>query len=313
MKRKWAWAALFIVTGLALVTLWVWPGEVSYAVEEWAVQRSTLTDSIKLTGVVTWQQMCAAAPETAGRIEQIYVSEGQQVEKGQALYKMDAYLEELKLQEILNGQSMLEESGEEGLYRLLSGMRTAQEEIIARTTVRAQIDGVVQGIKSGEGDLAAAGQQVMNIHSQEQRVIAQASGREAGRVRPGQSIRLIRDGERIAEGQVCRVSPEPEGGVSVEVELTSRRAALTVGELLEVEIVVARSVNALVLPLDALTGSGQEVYLSQSDRAQLCEVQLGMRTSEGCEILSGISEGERVVMNPPDEIKHGSLIRRKQP
>jgi HlyD family secretion protein len=63
----------------------------------------------------------------------------------------------------------------------------------------------------------------------------------------------------------------------------------------------------MVLPLDALFDDGDKpyVYLVKDGKANKQNVKTGITSGKKIEILEGVSKGDQVIVNGPDNIKDG--------
>ncbi|WP_026566190.1 efflux RND transporter periplasmic adaptor subunit [Bacillus sp. UNC41MFS5] len=68
--------------------------------------------------------------------------------------------------------------------------------------------------------------------------------------------------------------------------------------------------TALVLPLDALFDEGDRpfVYLVKNGKAHKQNVKTGITSGKKIEILEGVTNGDKVIINGPDKIKDGSEV-----
>jgi HlyD family secretion protein len=67
----------------------------------------------------------------------------------------------------------------------------------------------------------------------------------------------------------------------------------------------------LKVPSGALFRNGDRwsVFRMEEGRARLREVRLGHRNPSEVEILSGLREGDKVVLHPGDQVKDGVRVR----
>ncbi|MEW8073342.1 MAG: efflux transporter periplasmic adaptor subunit, partial [Candidatus Thiodiazotropha sp.] len=79
------------------------------------------------------------------------------------------------------------------------------------------------------------------------------------------------------------------------------------GYQVDVRIVLWRGSGVLKLPLTALFRNGDEwaVFVEHEGKASQRRVILGKRTGLEAEVLSGLSDGERVIVHPGDRIAEG--------
>ena len=88
-------------------------------------------------------------------------------------------------------------------------------------------------------------------------------------------------------------------------------ASLGDGYHVEVRIVTWQEPAVLKAPVGALFRRGDEwaVFLVENGRARLQPVQLGPRNDREAQILGGLSEGQTVVMHPPDTLTDAARVR----
>ena len=69
--------------------------------------------------------------------------------------------------------------------------------------------------------------------------------------------------------------------------------------------------DALVVPKSALSleSIGDTVYVAEGDSASRREVQLGFKEGDFVEVLSGVSEGERIIVVGQDGLSDGTPIQ----
>jgi HlyD family secretion protein len=75
-------------------------------------------------------------------------------------------------------------------------------------------------------------------------------------------------------------------------------------------IVTWEKADALKVPQTALFRRGERwaVFALTDGRAQLREVEIGKRSEGEAEVLSGLNEGERVVVHPSDKLEDGARV-----
>ena len=88
----------------------------------------------------------------------------------------------------------------------------------------------------------------------------------------------------------------------VVVQLDEGQEDLTPGLTAKVDLVAASKTDALQVPFEAVT-EVDDCYLAfvrDGERVAAREVTLGERSEDHVEILAGLDEGERVVLDPRD-------------
>jgi multidrug efflux pump subunit AcrA (membrane-fusion protein) len=119
----------------------------------------------------------------------------------------------------------------------------------------------------------------------------------------------------LFEGEVAEITPKGDPvqrSYRVRIRLKDAPAVaqgpLRSGMTLDANIVVARRENALLLPNRTLQGNAAWV-LAAGGRLHRRQVQKGAAGSERTEILSGIGEGDSVVLAPGESLRDGQRAR----
>jgi HlyD family secretion protein len=159
-------------------------------------------------------------------------------------------------------------------------------------------------------------------------VVCELLSADAVRVRPGMRV-IIDDwgGDKPLEGEVIRVEPSgftkfsalgvEEQRVNVVIRFTSPaavREGLGAGFRVEARVVIWESASALVLPSAGLfrTGPGWAVFVLEGGRVRERPVEVGRNNGVDAEILGGLTEGERIVVHPPESLREGRSVRERR-
>ena len=96
---------------------------------------------------------------------------------------------------------------------------------------------------------------------------------------------------------------------NTEVIITDPLPGVKPGVSAQAEIIVTNISNALTVPLQAVTTlkGRQVVYVKQGDSVVPVHVQVGMFNTKFIEILSGLEEGNRVLLTPPFDTQEDDL------
>lgn len=121
---------------------------------------------------------------------------------------------------------------------------------------------------------------------------------------------LVRTVTRVGHTKVSTLGIE-EQRVNVVVDLVHPPPALGTGYRVSGDIVVWEGSQVLTVPTSAAfrTDEGWQVFVVEAGRAHLRSVALGHRNERFAEILSGLDEGDRVVVFPPEALEDGSPVR----
>jgi len=97
-----------------------------------------------------------------------------------------------------------------------------------------------------------------------------------------------------------------------EVDVPNTDRTLIPGVYAEASIMLDRKPNALYLPLQAVSRQGDEAgvfVVDSSNKLEQRKIKLGLQTATDAEVLSGLSEGEQVVLSDRSGLKSGELVR----
>jgi HlyD family secretion protein len=147
---------------------------------------------------------------------------------------------------------------------------------------------------------------------------------DAVRIASGDDVELLRwGGDAPLHGRVRLVEPaaytrisalgveEQRVNVIIDIiEPVEQRPRLGDGFALDVEVVVWRRDQALVLPLSALfrDEQGWSCYVVEGGIATARRLEIGERNDFEVEVLTGVSEGDVVILHPGDRVREGTLV-----
>ena len=204
----------------------------------------------------------------------------------------------------------------------------AQPSGAARETVvvRATVDGQVLARPRQSEGVVEAGTPLLEIGDPRALEVAvDVLSADAVRIRPGTPVVLERwGGEQALEGSTRSVEPVgftklsalgvEEQRVWVVADLRSPAEAwsrLGDGYRVEASFIVWQGERVLQIPASALfrQGEGWAVFVIDNGQARRRTVGIGRRGGLNVEILSGRTEGERVVTHPDDALHEGATVQ----
>jgi RND family efflux transporter MFP subunit len=216
-------------------------------------------------------------------------------DSAEAEYKVALSRYQDGIEEIRNRQGVLAQRRSE--------LALARQQL-ADTVVYAPLDGVVQVKTASVGEYLAAGAPVADIvRINPLRLRAEVPERESRKVRIGQNVRVIVEGDVSSyAGLVKRVSPtisQQSRVLAVEADV-SNDGRLRPGSFVRAEIVTDDASMAVTVPANAIvTFAGiEKVILIQNGKAQEKPVTTGRRGQDWVEIIAGVNVGDAVVVNP---------------
>jgi HlyD family secretion protein len=186
-------------------------------------------------------------------------------------------------------------------------------------TVVAPLSGVAYSFAVRLGDYVHPGDlllRVGDIHRIRVRVYVDEP--DLGRVIKAQSVEVTWDGlpGRQWRGSVDRLPTEIKDlGTRKVGEVTclldNPKLELLPNMNLNVEIVTDERLGALVIPREAIfgTGANRQVYLVQDGIAVKKTVQTGISNATRVEILQGLKDGDRVILDRESQLREGLRVR----
>ncbi|NJL28883.1 MAG: efflux RND transporter periplasmic adaptor subunit [Thermoanaerobaculia bacterium] len=188
--------------------------------------------------------------------------------------------------------------------------------------IHAPIDGVVlKRLRESEA-VVAAGEPLLEVADPAAlEIVSDLLSTDAVKVRAGQNVLIEQwGGDHTLEGKVRRVEPSgftkisalgvEEQRVNVIVDFQDPHAAweaLGDGFRVEIRIVVWERDDVLKVPVSSLFRQGDDwaVFAVGEGKARLGKVEVGQRNDLEAEVLSGLAEGEQVIVHPSDKVTDG--------
>ena len=270
-------------------------------------------------------------PQSGNRIQKINVEIGDFVSQGQILAEMDkVQLEqaELKLKndeaELERVRQLLEEGGIsqsdfDQLQLAFNVSKSSFKNLQDNTILRSPISGVVSARNYDRGDMYAMGQPIFTVQQiTPVKILVGVSESDYTRVKKGDKANVTVDALPGKEysGTVIRLYPTMDAATHTfmaEVQVRNEKRELRPGMYARVSLDFGSTQN-IAIPDAAIVkqqGSGQRsVYILDRDTetVALRNVELGRHFDGKYEIVSGIEEGEEVVVKGQTALKSGIKV-----
>lgn len=271
--------------------------EISY--ETISVSRGTLRNTILSSGTVAPQNRLDIKPPIPGRIEQILVSEGQRVKRGQVI----AYMSSTERAALLDAAKAKGEA--EVKY---------WEDAERPTPLIAPISGVIILKNSEQGQVVTSQDAVLTMSD---RLIVKAVVDETdiAQVKNNQSVEIVLDAysNKIMPGRVVHIAYDAKTVSNVttyEVLVLPNETPtyMKSGMTANVNFIIEVKENALYLPTQAVKKShGKSVVLMPNPNGKGLpiehEFEAGITDGSRTEILEGLSENETIMVPNLRELK----------
>jgi membrane fusion protein (multidrug efflux system) len=304
-------------------------------VEVAAVFRDTVVDVIVATGGIEALQQIALRPEVDGRVTALLFREGQRVDSGTPLVRIDgaelrAQVDRAEADRDLARQALERTSqlvadraaAPADLERAAAQARAAQASLdllalrLDRTTVRAPFAGVIGQRTISIGDYVTPQSQLLMLQTVSPvRVVFSVPERYAADLRPGQEVtfRVAALAGRDFAARVDFVDPAvtlPGRTITVKALAGNGDGALHPGMFIEVRLATEVRADATVIPEEAVAPAAGAVFawVVIDGKATRRDLELGVRTPGFVEVRRGLDAGELVVVGGVDRMFEGAPV-----
>ena len=285
-------------------------------------RQQSLATTLNAVGSLRAGEAVTVRPEVAGRIEAVLFDEGQRVDKGTVLFRLDAALARADLAEAeanaANSAREAQRAGELLAKKLVApadaDAKRASANVdaaklassrtrLAKTEIRAPFTGIAGLRKVSAGEYVNIGDALVDLVQLDPiKLDFSVPETQLGRVQTGQTIAVSLDawpGQRF-EGRVYAVAPQVDAAtrtLALRAQLPNPDGRLKPGQFARVALETARNASALVIPEQALWPQGEQqcVYVVKDGKAELRPVKIGQREAGLVEIIEGLSESDVVI------------------
>jgi len=309
--------------------------EVGTQVEVAVVTLESMPRSAAAVGTLRSKDSVVLRSEITGRITEINIEEGGKVKRGDVVVRLDDSVAKAQVQQAqaslalavsqdrrageLTRQGFISKQARDEAASQLQVQRAAlalAQAQLQKTTIVAPFDGLIGLRNVSVGDYVGPGDALVPIESVDPlQVDFRIPEQYLSLVHPGLKLRLRFDAlpGQIREGVVGAISPSiAVGGRSILLRANVGNAddALRPGMFARVDLRFADD-QVLTIPETALVPSGEEryVYRVTDGRAERLVVGTGQRRGGRIEIISGLSEGDEVVVAGLQKIADGSPVK----
>lgn len=286
----------------------------------------------EISGTVRSKQRATAEAKVFGRILQLHAELGQKVTKDEILAELDA----AELQSQLEQAKAVLDQAQRDLARqqqLIANRATSQQELEAATArvkvataslaeaesrtsharITAPFDGVISRKLAEVGDLAMPGKPLLEIESPATlRFETDVPESLLNRISPGTPLEVTLPNQTTPiAATVSEISPVADPGsrtFPIKLDLPPTPGARP-GQFGRVAIPLGES-PTLLIPSSAVRKFGQmeTVFTTDLKSAHLRLVKTGRTFGTRTEILSGLSSGETIILNPPAALTDNSPV-----
>ena len=287
---------------------------------------------LEMPGEIEGAQDVVLAAAAGGFIEQVSVTEGQEVHRGDVLVRVDtntyaAQLKQAKAQKAL-AQATLERTEALGALASaaqLDASRTSAEVAdaaatlagirLSRSILKAPFDGVVAQVRAREGEIAGPGAPLVRVVQLDPvHVNVSVSDRDMGALRPGMPASVSTEAiPEVFTGELIHIDPAADlqtRSFTAKVEVANADRRLLPGMIANVIITSELAQGAVVVPQDWLVTRIDEVgvFLDEDLSAHWRPITPGAVVHDQVVIESGLREGDRVVITGQRDLAEGDRL-----
>ena len=296
------------------------------------VEKVTMQDVDQIgefTATVEAQVKNNIAPQTPFRIKQIAVEVGDHVQKGQLLAKMDATnLHQAKIQ--LDNQE-IEFKRIDELYKVggtsrsawdaqktaLEVARASFKNLVENTQLVSPICGIVTARNYDSGDMYSGAAPIFTVEKiQPVKLMVNVSESLFTKVKKGHEVEVRLDvyHDEIFKGRVNLVYPTIDPATRtfpVEIRISNADERVRPGMFARVTMNFG-SLRHVVAPDRSIVkqaGAGDRyIYVYKDGKVNYQKVEIGRRFNNKYEILSGVTDGDNVVITGQSRLSNGMEV-----
>ncbi|HJB08157.1 MAG TPA: efflux RND transporter periplasmic adaptor subunit [Candidatus Enterocloster faecavium] len=291
-----------------------------------------------LTGTIEPQSKASVQPKISGEVLEVYFQAGEQVTEGQVLCTIDSdALTSLRLQmeaaqvalndanNTLARTQALFASGGVSQQSLEQAQNAAENARISYesaknqydlqveyTQVTAPISGVIESRTIEPHDHVAAGSEICVISAKDQlQVNFGITEQILENLAVGDDV-TVEKGEASYDGTVTEVGSMVNASTGLyDAKATLHDAnGLTTGSRVKLTVVMDQALDAMTVPVDAVTYSGGQpfVYCYDNGTAVRTDIETGIYDSDRMEVVSGLTADSQVITSWSNELVDGAEV-----
>lgn len=300
------------------------------------IAKSSVADrSINLSGSIDAEEKVEIRSEVSGRITKIYFSEGQRIQQGQPLIKIDdielqAQLKQAQTTNQLNAENerrakLLLQKGaisQEEFDIASAAFKTSLAQIqliqaqISKTTVRAPFSGMIGLRNISVGAIVSSNTLIANlVKDNSVKITFAIPEKYSNVVKLNAPIAFsVANDPTVIKANIYALEPEVSLNtrtLTVRARAANEQGRLRVGSFVNVILPIEVENDAISIPTEAIVPvqDGKKVFILQNGLAKEIKVETGARTDKEIVILSGISAGDTVLTTGVLALKDGVKVK----
>jgi len=300
------------------------------------MKKQTLKNELSITGTILPNEVVDLRPEVSGLVTRISFKEGQYVRKGAPLLYLND--DELQAQyQRLQYTQKLFESQENRQKQLLAREAISQEEYdivlnqynttlsdlklveaqIQKTVVRAPFNGVLGLRQVSEGSVIGSGDVIATVVNMDPiKIEFSIPERYSNLVKLGSTVFFTNEtSDQIFEGTVYAYEPQIDAAtrtLKLRAQAPNKERQFLPGMFVKINYVLDEIDNALMVPAESVIPElqGYKVFVvGAGNKAEERAVEIGTRTENQVQIVSGLEEGDLVLATGVLQARTGTDLK----
>lgn len=309
-------------------------------VEAARVVRAALPQVITAVGSLRSDESVTLRPEVAGRIATIGFAEGQRVQKGALLVRLDTTVNEAEVKQARANMTLAKSkydravdlaksnfiSGQardeaESNMKVADAALAVAEAKLAKMEIKAPFSGIIGLRQVSVGDYVKEGADLVNLEAVDPlKVDFRVPEIYLRQVRAGQALEIALDAipGRTYAGRVFAINPLVDAAgraIVIRAQVSNPDTSLRPGMFARVRLITEERRDALVVPEQALVpfGSEQFVFRVVDGKAQRARVEIGQRGDGKVEIRQGVGPEDVIVVAGQLKLRDGVPVTLSRP
>ena len=311
------------------------PKKEAVPVETAAAKIESITNRVSASGILTANQSVSIRPEVSGQISEILFTEGQEVEKGAPLYKINDALYKAKVkeaeakvalarEEYRRAESLLKKNfgTQQNKDKALATLQINEAELeearikLRDTTVKAPFEGVMGLSNVSVGAFVSEQVELVNLVDLTPiNIDFNVPESLLGKIKAGDVVdATIEDYDVLPmEATIKAISPEVDPAthtIKMRATLPNTELTLRPGLYAKMHIDAGTIPNAVLIPETAIELEDGEpiVFVIVDNIAIRTVISTGLKDGKMVEVTNGLKDGDIVVINGQFRLHDGDEV-----
>lgn len=299
------------------------------------IKKSDFKHFIELNGKVETDQNITVSTLTGGTITRVDVKRGQRVRKGQVLGAVDNGLILKGMNELKSGlslsttifekqkklweqqigtelQYLQAKNGKESLELKLESLKKQYDMSLLKST----IDGTVDEVFIKQGESLAPGMPAFRVvNTTGYKLVAEVPEGYLSKVSVGNKVQVnIPDLEKNIESTIINVSDVISPNTRtfrIEIGLKGDMKSFKTNMLANLKIEDFFKTNTVIVPINLVERQEDKdyIFVAHGKKAEKREVKIGRIYRNDAEVISGVNEGDKVIVTGYQDLVDGQTIK----